>query len=200
MIRRAMHIAVVGLVTPFNSVYLFHTRGPYENKTWQYCDALQFDADRCRASCYQLLLWGSNKIWNSYPFLPYNVFTADTRYLRMWRWFLTLRPWTHSIAEWCDQTLYQISAKSNNPPARYSDLNIENLEIYSSEGVNQIAPNFGRTARASSWLHPILSFGIDKLFHFEMTATERCVMSKIDAKFRTFCSDPCKNLGSWLIE
>ena len=71
--------------------------------------------------CYKLryTLWTRS----TYPFLTYNVLTADLL-VTLWPWPLGIWPWTFAVYH---QTLYQISAKSNNPRQSYCDLNMSNL-------------------------------------------------------------------------
>jgi len=81
------------------------------------CDALQLEAAGHCASCFPLWLWGLYQVWS-----------------RFYCWYLTLCcnltfwPWTFVVYTlWCDQTLYHILGKLNNPWLTYSDLNVENL-------------------------------------------------------------------------
>ena len=69
---------------------------------------------------------------------------------------------------------------------RFSLLQGGIFKLYLSEGVDQTAPDLGRTDRVPSSLHEIGYFGIDALLRFEMRAAERRVVSKIEAKFHTF--------------
>jgi len=47
----------------------------------------------------------------------------------LWPWPLILWSWTSEMYRlWCDQTLYQILAKSSNPRLSYNDLKSENLD------------------------------------------------------------------------
>jgi len=92
-----------------------------------YCNALQLEAAQCHVSHSPLLLRHPYLGWSLsiYPFLTWNVFIAYTLHL-LW-------PWTFLVYRlWCDQLLYQILAKWNNPQLSYSDLKIEKLELTST--------------------------------------------------------------------
>jgi len=72
------------------------------------------------------------------------------RYVMLWPWPLTPWPWTCVVDLLsCDQTTYQIWARSINPQLSYWQfshfLKGRTFKLYSSEGVDQTAPNFERT-------------------------------------------------------